>query len=66
MRQFYLLSIKVAAVRQLSGNLTWTHYRILLSIKNIKEIEYYVNITILNNLSSRELREKIKNNEYEE
>ena len=65
MRQFYLLSLKVAAVRQLSGNLTWTHYRILLSIKDVNEIEYYVNITILNNLSSRELEKRIKSNEYE-
>ncbi len=65
MRQFYLLSLKVAAVRQLSGNLTWTHYRILLSIKDVNEIEYYVNIAILQNLSYRELRERIKSKEYE-
>ena len=65
MRQFYLLSLKVAAVRQLSGHLTWTHYRILLSIKDINEIKYYVNIAISNNLSSRELEKCIKSNEYE-
>ncbi len=56
MRQFYLLSLKVAAVRQLSGHLTWTHYRILLSIKDINEIKYYVNIAISNNLSSENLK----------
>ena len=65
MRQFYLLSLKVAAVRQLSGHLTWTHYRILLSIKDINEIKYYVNIAISNNLSSRELEKCIKSKEYE-
>ena len=65
MRQFYLLSLKVAAVRQLSGHLTWTHYRILLSIKDINEIKDYVNIAISNNLSSRELEKCIKSNEYE-
>ena len=65
MRQFYLLSLKVAAVRPLSGHLTWTHYRILLSIKDINEIKYYVNIAISNNLSSRELEKCIKSKEYE-
>ena len=65
MRQFYLLSLKVAAVRLLSGHLTWTHYRILLSIKDINEIKYYVNIAISNNLSSRELEKCIKSKEYE-
>ncbi len=65
MRQFYLLSLKVAAVRPLSGHLTWTHYCILLSIKDINEIKYYVNIAISNNLSSRELEKCIKSKEYE-
>ena len=65
MRQFYLLSLKVAAVRPLSGHLTWTHYRILLSIKDINEIKYYVNIAISNNLSSREFEKCIKSKEYE-
>ena len=62
MRQFYLLCQKGHAV---SDQLTWTHYRLLLSIDNINKVDYYVNIGINQNLSVRELRNKIKNNEYE-
>ena len=45
--------------------LTWSHYVKLLPIKNINEINYYIRITINQNLSKRELRERIKNKEYE-
>lgn len=41
------------------------HYRTLLSIKNEDEINYYINICICQNLSVRELRNKIKSKEYE-
>lgn len=37
----------------------------LLSIKDEQELLYYVNIAFERNLSKRELREKIKNKEYE-
>lgn len=40
-------------------------YRTLLSIKNEDEINYYINICICQNLSVRELRNKIKSKEYE-
>ena len=49
----------------LSGNLNWSHYCELLSINNIDEINYYIMITEQQNLSVRQLREKIKNKEYE-
>ena len=49
----------------LSGNLNWSHYVELLSINNINEINYYIKITDQQNLSVRELRERIKNKEYE-
>ena len=49
----------------LSGNLNWSHYCELLSINNIDEINYYIMITEQQNLSVRELRERIKNKEYE-
>ena len=62
MRKFYLLCQKGHAV---SDQLTWTHYRLLLSIDNINKVDYYVNIGINQNLSVRELQNKIKNNEYE-
>ena len=62
MRQFYSLFRKRST---LSSELTWSHYTELLKIKNIDEVKYYVYITDKHNLSVRELREKIKSNEYE-
>ena len=45
--------------------LTWSHYIELLPIKDINKINYYIKVTISQNLSKRELRERIKNKEYE-
>ena len=61
-RKFYLFSEKVAT---LSRQLTWSHYVELLSLKDVNEINYYINITEEYNLGVRELREKIKNREYQ-
>ena len=63
-RQFYLLFCN-QKVSTLSTQLTWSHYSELLSINNIDEINYYIMITEQQNLSVRELRKRIKNNEYE-
>ena len=60
-RQFYLKIEKGAALRH---QLSWTHYRELLTLDNINELNYYVEITIEQNLSYRQLREKIKTKEY--
>ena len=60
-RQFYLEIEKGAALRH---QLSWTHYRELLTLDNINELNYYVEITIEQNLSYRQLREKIKTREY--
>ena len=49
----------------LSGNLNWSHYIELLSITDDNKIKYYIKIIEEQNLSVRELRNKIKNNEYE-
>ena len=62
MRQFYMIVQKGAALRH---QLSWTHYRCLLSIENSQEINYYINIAISQNLSYRDLEERIKSNEYE-
>ena len=64
MRKFYLLFTdeKVNALR---SQLSWSHYRELLPIKNINKIKYYIDITISNNMSYRELHKRIKSNEYE-
>ena len=61
MRQFYLVFQKGGPV----GHLSWTHYRYILPIKEESKRNYYINLCIKQNLSKRELLEKIKNNEYE-
>ena len=62
MRQFYLLFRKRQAM---PGELTWSHYIELLRLDNMKEIDYYIYITRTQNLSYRELHERIKSKEYE-
>ena len=64
MRKFYLL-FKDKKVNALRSQLSWSHYRELLSIKNFDEIIYYINLAISNSLGYRELATRIKNNEYE-
>ncbi len=49
----------------MATELSWSHYTELLSIKDERKLNYYINISIKNNLSKRQLREKIKTNEYE-
>ena len=62
MRQFYLL---FPILRTVCEELTWSHYRYLLSIKNENERTYYINQVILNQLSVRELRSLIKSKAYD-
>ena len=64
MRQFYKL-IEEQKVSTVSTQLSWSHYCELLSIKDIDEINYYIITTERYNLSVRELRERIKNKEYQ-
>ena len=61
-RQFYLVVEKGVP---LAHQLTWSHYCELLPLKDINEINYYVKITIEQCLSKRQLRERIKNKEYQ-
>ena len=61
MRKFYVYQKGQPVVAKLS----WSHYTIILSIKNADKINYYVKLTLNNNLSKRELLERIKSNEYE-
>ena len=49
----------------LGTKLSWSHYRELLTIKNIDAIMYYIDICEKNNLSKRQLQEKIRNHEYD-
>ena len=62
MRKFYLLFKKG---QPLAAQLSWSHYCELLPLKDINEINYYIKITSEQFLSKRELREKIKNKEYQ-
>ena len=61
-RQFYIVIEKGATM---SHQLSWSHYCELLPVNSIDKINYYIKITKEQNLSIRELRTKIKNNEYE-
>ena len=62
MRQFYLSFQKGGAVPH---QLTWTNLSIILPIKEESKRNYYINLCVKQNLSSRQLKEKIKNKEYE-
>ena len=64
MKQFYNM-FSDGKVSPTATQLTWSHYSELLSIKDVNRLMYYINITINNNLFKRELRERIKNKEYE-
>ena len=60
-RRFYEVLIKHPTV---SDKLSYSHYCELIWF-DIDKINYYIKITEEQNLSVRELRERIKNNEYE-
>ena len=61
MRKFYIVLEKGAT---LSHQLVWSQYVEVIKLDNINEINYYISIAIKYNLSVRELRGKIKNDEY--
>jgi len=61
MRLFY---IKNKKSHSLNGQLSWSHHRILLPLDNDMK-KYYEYISEKQNLSVRELRERIKSKEYE-
>ena len=62
MRKFYCLIEKMATV---SPNLSYSHYVELLPYDDLNKVRYYIKITEEQNLSIRQLRIKIKSNEYE-
>ncbi len=49
----------------LSAKLSWSHYDEILRFDDINKITYYIKISEQQNLSVRQLREKIKSEEYE-
>lgn len=64
MRKFYEV-FSNQKLNPLGSKLSWSHYRELIMIKNIDEIIYYIYICEKNNLSKRQLQERIKNREYD-
>lgn len=75
MKQFYIVFQKWSPVATdsieknekvspVATQLTWSHYCELLTLKDMQEINYYIDMCKKYNLSKRELRERIKNNEY--
>ncbi len=61
MRQFYKVSQKW---QTLSAKLSWSHYCEIIWFDDDK-FQYYIKITELNNISIRQLRKRIKSNEFE-
>ena len=62
MRKFYIIFQKG---HPLGDQLTWSHYKELIYIKDENKRNYYINLCLKNNLSKRELINEIKSNSYE-
>ena len=62
MRQFYQMIQKGAP---LGHQLTWSHYKELIPLKDIPKINYYIHQIVERNLSKRELIKMIRSKEYE-
>ena len=67
MRQFYLLTQRspLLAAKFKSINITWSNICEIMQLKNLEEIEYYLNLSNKLCLTKLELRTKIKSKEYE-
>ena len=64
MRQFYR-TFSNEKVSPLVTQLTWTHYLVLLAVKDSNAVKYYIDQIFKRNLSKRQLEEVIKSKEYE-
>ena len=62
MRKLFILLEKLATVSQ---QLTYGHYVELLTYTDLNKVKYYIKIIEEQNLSIRQLRGRIKSNEYE-
>ena len=68
MKQFYNLLEKQNSEQKVSPlvtQLTWSHYIVLLPLKKVDEIKYYIDVCEKRNLTKRELQSLIKSKEYE-
>lgn len=64
MRQFYEIFSSIKW-NPLGSKLSWSHFRELLTVKNIDAIMYYIDICEKKNLTGRQLQERIKTQEYD-
>ncbi len=64
MRQFYVL-FKDEIWKPVVSKLMWSHFIVLMPLKDKNKINYYIDQIVKYNLSKRELINKIKSNEYE-
>ena len=62
MRQFYLIIEKGALM---GHQLSWSHYKELIPLKDINKINYYISICENNSITRDQLKIKIKSKEYE-
>ena len=64
MRQFYEIFSSIKW-NPMGSKLSWSHFRELLIVKNVDAIMYYIDICERNNLTRRQLQERIKSKEYD-
>ena len=64
MRKFYKV-FNCEKVNAMRTQLSWSHYRELLSLNDYNKIVFYINLAVNKRLNYRQLHEKIKNKEYE-
>ena len=62
MKKFYAVFPNVNALR---SELTWTHYRLLLSVENEQARQWYMNEAVASAWSSRQLERQISTMYYE-
>jgi predicted nuclease of restriction endonuclease-like (RecB) superfamily len=63
--KYYRLFYNFSKRHPVGDELSFSHYRVLFTIKDERKINYYMNQAIKRNLSKRELEKIVKNNEYE-
>ena len=63
MKKFYNVFSNEKVTTMLT-QLTWSHYLLLLPLKDYDEIIYYIKISKNSNLTQRQLYQKIQSNEY--
>ena len=64
MRQFYEMTLEIKW-NPMGSILSWSHYKVLLPLKNVDEIKYYIDVCEKRNLTKRELKSLIKSKEYD-